>query len=115
MFAFHFTIVFNTIKFHFGLQSNYSGLTRQIEFDTKGVRSNVEIDIMSLGVTGLDKIGTFKPVNNELLYKYADPSMATNLNQRLTFFPPKDEVLGSDEDRPINEMTFNVIVSEVMP
>lgn len=98
-----------------GLQSNYSGLTRQIEFDTKGFRSNVEIDIMSLSANGLDKIGTFKPINNELLYKYADPSasMGTNPNQRLSFFPPKAEILGSDEDRPINEMTFNVMVSEV--
>lgn len=74
-------------------------MTRLIEFDPKGLRSNVEIDLMSLSIIGLNKIGTFKLSNSE----------------RLTFLPPLIEEYNTDENTPINEMTFNVIISEVIP
>lgn len=53
---------------------------------------------MSLDIKGLNKIGSFKPSTNE----------------RLTFLPPVAEVYNPDEYRPINEMTFNVIISVVL-
>lgn len=68
-----------------------------IEFDTKGLRSNIEIDVMSLHTGGLTKIGTFK----------------TSTIERLTFLPPPPEIFDPNENRPINEMTFNVIVALV--
>lgn len=53
---------------------------------------------MSLDIKGLNKIGSFKPSSNE----------------RLNFLPPVVEVYDPDEYRPINEMTFNVIIPVVI-
>lgn len=78
------------------LQSNYSGLTGLVEFDTKGMRSNIAIDVMYLDQKGLNKIGNFKP----------------NTIERLSFLTLTEEI-DESEDRPINEMTFNVIISVV--
>lgn len=65
-----------------------------IEFDTKRLRSNVKIDIMCLDGNGLNKIGEFK----------------TNDHEPVSFFPVTENVVQSDENKPINEMTFKVII-----
>lgn len=83
-------------KLFFPLETNYSGLTGQVEFDTSGTRSNVEIDVMILTVDGLNKTGSFKPTNTE----------------RLSFLPQNNEDSNSDE-LPINQKTFKVIISVV--
>lgn len=78
------------------LQTNYTGLSGIVEFDTKGVRSNVRIDIMSLKSDGIKNVGYFKATD--------DP--------RLTIFPQEEESISSD-DLPINEMKFIVIIALV--
>lgn len=80
-------------------QSNYTGLTGQIEFNSIGIRSDVEIDILTLDTNGPTRASTFKPSRRNML-----------------------EVVKSDEeevidtsDLPINKMTFKVITSLVAP
>lgn len=68
-----------------------------IEFDTKRLRSNVKIDIMCLDESRLNKIGEFK----------------TNDYEPVSFFPVTEKAVQSDENKPINEMTFKVIISVV--
>lgn len=53
---------------------------------------------MYLNDKGFNKIGSYKPNNAE----------------RLSFLPLTEEIIDS-EDRKINEMTFNVIISVVNP
>lgn len=52
---------------------------------------------MNLDETGLNKVGSFKP----------------NAIERLVFKPQKSEIIDPDENRPISDMTFNVIISAV--
>lgn len=54
---------------------------------------------MFLNVKGFNKIGSYRPNNAD----------------RLTFLPPTEEIDDGLDDRPINEMTFNVIISVVNP
>lgn len=68
-----------------------------IEFDTNRVRSNVEIDIMTLNSKGLNRTGLFKPLE---------------IN-RLTFYPQAEDTESQNETKPINQMTFKVIVAMV--
>lgn len=77
-------------------QSNYTGLTGLVEFDTQGLRSNVEIDVLKLDSKGLTQIGSFKPTNTEIL----------------TFLPIIEEQIDTD-DLPLSATKFNVIISEV--
>lgn len=65
-----------------------------VEFDTRGLRSNVEIDVMSLETKGLRKVGIYKPTG-------------------LVFLPPVEDPTDVNEYRPINEMTFKVLVGLV--
>lgn len=67
-----------------------------MEFDNSGVRSNVEIDVMTLTAYGLNKTGIYKPTNPK----------------RLTFIMQDDENSNSDE-LPINQKTFIVAISVV--
>lgn len=67
-----------------------------MEFDTQGLRSNLDIDIVYLSDKGQQKAGTFKPVNNE----------------KVTFLPKEDDEINSD-DLSITAMTFNVIIAVV--
>lgn len=77
-------------------QSNYTGLTGIIEFDTKGIRSNVEIDIMSLDAKGLKQIGSFKPTRK----------------QRLNILAVEEDFVDTT-DLPLDQMTFTVITALV--
>lgn len=79
------------INFPFVRQSNYTGLTGAVEFDTKGLRSNLEIEIVYLNEKGLPKAGSFKPPN-------------------LNFLPVKEERV-NDENLPISEQTFIVKIA----
>lgn len=74
----------------------YSGLSGQIEFNGARERSNVNIDVMALYSDELRKVGTFKLTNKD----------------RLSFLPPITVDL-SDEDLPIKQQTFNVVISLV--
>lgn len=73
-------------------------MTGQVEFDNSGSRSNVEIDVLTLTVYGLNRTGSFKPTNTD----------------RLTIEVQNDENSNSD-DLPINQKTFTVIISVVDP
>lgn len=44
-------------------QSNYTGLSGVVEFDTNGLRSNVQIDILSLEPEGLIPVSCYNPTD----------------------------------------------------
>lgn len=78
------------------MQSNYTGLTGIIEFDTKGTRSNVEIDVMTLDAKGFTKFGSFNPTRIP----------------RLSILPVEENFVDTS-DLPIDQMTFTVITALV--
>lgn len=89
---------FSNKKHVYTVQSNYSGLTGQVEFDSTGIRSDIEIDVMSLDAGGLKKIGSFKPTRETYPY--------------MPVTDQKEEVVDTS-NLPIDQMTFTVITSLV--
>lgn len=83
-------------KTNISLQCNYTGLTGPIEFDTFGIRSNIEVDVMVLKPSGLQKTGTYKPSNKPKLN-----------------IIPIEEVVIDESDLTIDKMTFTVITALV--
>lgn len=69
-----------------------------MEFDSTGIRSDIEIDVMSLDAGGLKKIGSFKPTREKYPYMPVEDQ--------------KEEVLDTS-NLPIDQMTFTVITSLV--
>ncbi|XP_031634004.1 glutamate receptor ionotropic, kainate 3-like isoform X2 [Contarinia nasturtii] len=79
-------------------------LTRSVVFDRKRLRSDVEIDLMSLDGNGLNKIGIYNQ-------NTANP----NSTNQLVFLPKPVKATDPNEYRPIREMTFTVLVGLTDP
>lgn len=69
-----------------------------MEFDSIGIRSDVEIDVMTLDAGGLKKTGSFKPTREKYPFMLVE-------NQQEEFI--------DTSNLPIDQMTFTVITSLV--
>lgn len=77
-------IVLSNHYYHYGLQTVIKGLTGEIKFDNKGIRSQIQLDVLELQEMGLQKVGSWNNTAKLNMTRDGVPSQVDEGSQSLS-------------------------------